>query len=300
VPSSSSRQYKRDAKRAREAAREAARRRERQRTVQTAIVVLIAMAIGGTIIALSIRNERVAAEQLASELPTEDLLDESVTAQSAVPACVPEPPPEPRPELPKPTFAAPEQVLNPESNYRAVIETSCGRLVFQLLEDDAPETVNSFVFLARQGFFDGLEIFRNAPGIAALQTGAGDNTNAWDLGYTIPDEFGRAQAEQGYRFGALAMAKTAEPNSGGSQFFMIYGPTTLTPDYTLFGQLVEGSEALASIGAIPNAEPDSETPGATVVLESVTIEEVPGAPLGPLAPVDTPPLPTAEPTEEQS
>ncbi len=299
-------QSKREAKLAREAAREAARRRERQRTIQTVIVVLIALAIGGTIIGLTIRGEDTLAEELPSDLPSEDLAETS-TAQAAVPPCTPEPPPEPRPELPKPTFPdGSEQILDEGSNYRAVVETSCGRLVFQLLEDDAPETVNSFVFLARQGFFDGLEIFRNATSISALQTGSGDNTSAWDLGYTLPDEFVRAQVEGGYSFGALAMAKSPEPNTAGSQFFMIYGDTSLPPEYTLFGQLVEGSEVLAAIGAIPTQAPDdpaNETPSATVVLESVTIEEVAGEPLGPLAPIETPPLPettTAQPPSEES
>jgi peptidyl-prolyl cis-trans isomerase B (cyclophilin B) len=296
-------QSKREAKRAREAAREAARKRERQRTIQTAIVVLIALVIGGTIIGLTIRGEGTLAEELPSDPPSDDLAETS-TAQASVPPCTPEPPSEPRPELPKPTFPdGPQQVLNPASNYRAVIETSCGRLVFQLLEDDAPEAVNSFVFLAHQGFFDGLEVFRNAASISALQTGSGDNTNTWDIGYTLPDEFARAQAEGGYSFGALAMAKSAAPNSAGSQFFMIYGDTTLPPEYTLFGQLVEGSEVLAAIGAIPTQAPDdptNETPSATVVLESVTIEETPGEPLGPLAPVTTPPLPETTTTQPPS
>jgi cyclophilin family peptidyl-prolyl cis-trans isomerase len=181
--------------------------------------------------------------------------------------------PSPGPPLPKPTFAAPEQVLDPAQDYRAVIETNCGRMVFELFEDDAPETVNSFVFLSQQGFFDGLEIFRNASSISALQTGAGDNTNTWDLGYTIPDEFARAEAEGGYAPGALAMAKSTAPDSGGSQFFMVYGETSLPPEYTLFGQITEGLEVLTSIGAIPTQDQTSETPSQTVVLESVTIEQ---------------------------
>lgn len=299
-------QSKREAKLARDAAREAARRRERQRTIQTAVVVLIALAIGGTIIGVTLQQRNTLAEELPSDLPSEDPLAETSTAQSAVPPCTPEPQPEPQPQLPKPTFQASEQVIEEGTNYRAVIETSCGRMVFQLLEDDAPETVNSLVFLARQGFFDGLEIFRNATSISALQTGSGDNTNTWDLGYTVPDEFTRAQAFGGYSFGALAMAKSQAADSGGSQFFMIYGDTTLPPEYTLFGQLVEGSEVLASIGAIPTqipADPSNETPSATVVLESVTIEQTPGEALGPLAPVDTPPLPettTVQPSEGTS
>jgi len=276
---------KREAKRARAAAREAARRRERQRTVQTAIVVLIAVVIGGTIIGLTLRGENTLASEVPSD-PASDPLAESATALADVEPCVPEPAPSPGPELPKSTFTEPEQVLDDAQNYVAVMETSCGRMVFQLFEDDAPETVNGFVFLAQQGFFDGLDIFRNATSISALQTGAGDNTNTWDLGYTTPDEFSRAEALGGYPAGALAMAKSAAPDSAGSQFFMVYADSSLPPEYTLFGQLVEGLDVLQSIGAIPTApdDPTGETPGAQVVIESITIEAGEGEPLGPVGP----------------
>jgi len=276
---------KREAKRARDAAREAARRRERQRTIQTAIVVLIAVVIGATIIGLTLRGENTLASEVPSD-PASDPLAESATALAGVEPCVPEPAPSPGPELPKPTFTEPEQVLDEGQNHRAVVETSCGRMVFQLFEDDAPETVNSFVFLAEQGFFDGLDIFRNATSIFALQTGAGDNANSWDLGYTTPDEFSRAVALGGYPAGSLAMAKTEAPDSAGSQFFMVYADSSLPPEYTLFGQLVEGLDVLQSIGVIPTApdDPRGEAPGARVVIESITIEAAEGEPLGPVAP----------------
>lgn len=277
---------KREAKRAREAAREAVRRRERQRTVQTAIVVLLAVVIGGIIIGLTLRSDDTLASEVASDLPSEDPLAESATALAGVEPCVPEPAPSPGPELPKPTFSEPEQVLDDAQNYTAVMETSCGRMVFQLFEDDAPETVNSFTFLAQEGFFDGLDIFRNATSIFALQTGAGDNTNTWDLGYTTADEFARAEALGGYPAGALAMAKSGAPDSAGSQFFMVYADSSLPPQYTLFGQLVEGLDVLQSIGTIPTApdDPTGETPGARVVVESITIEAAEGEPLGSVGP----------------
>lgn len=270
---------KREAKRARDAAREAARRRERQRTIQTAIVVGIAVVIGATIIGLTLRSENTLASE-ATDAPTEDPLAETATALAGVEPCTPEPAPSPGAELPKPTFSEPEQVLEEGQDYRAVVETSCGRMVFELFAEDAPETVNSFAFLAGEGFFDGLSIFRNATSIYALQTGAGDDTNTWDLGYTLPDEFSRAEAEGGYAAGALAMAKSAAPDSAGSQFFMVYADSSLPPEYTLFGQLVEGLDVLQSIGVIPTApdDPSGETPGAQVLIESITIESGAGGP----------------------
>jgi peptidyl-prolyl cis-trans isomerase B (cyclophilin B) len=86
------------------------------------------------------------------------------------------------------------------------------------------------------------------------------------------------------------MAKSSAPDSAGSQFFFVYGDSPLPPQYTLFGQLVEGLDVLRSIGAIPTQAPEdpaNETPSATVVMESVTIEAVPGAPVGPLGPPTT-------------
>lgn len=300
----SGKQNRRDSKAAREAAREAARKREQRRTLITAGIVVGALAIGGVLIALSLDNPEdpdVAENPSASEsaLPTETPSGvDPTTTEGGVAPCVPAPPPASagQPKQIYPEGPEPGQLAGGTA-HNAVIETSCGRMVFRLLEDDAPETVNSFIFLARQGFYDGLEIFRNATSISALQTGAGDNTSAWDIGYTLPDEFGRAQFFGGYEPGALALAKTAEPNSGGSQFFMVYGETSLPPEYTLFGQLIEGLDVLQSIGAIPvqdPSDPTNETPSAQVYIDSVTIETFPQEPPGPNAPVETPaPSPAA-------
>jgi len=274
----SGKQHKRELKRAKIEAREAARRRERQRSIQTAIVVAIIVAIGGVLVFVSARDDAAdVADAGATPSPggSEDALaPESGTAAVDAEPCVPEPAPEnalTEGGEPKQTYDAPEQVLEEGTDYRAVIATTCGEIVFDLFESDAPETVNSFVFLAQEGFFDGLSIFRNSPGIAILQTGAGDDTNTWDLGYTIPDEFARAEADGAYSAGALAMANSGTPDSGGSQFFMVYGDSSLPPQYTLYGEVVEGLDVLQSIGAIP-VEDGTETPSEIVYMESVTIE----------------------------
>lgn len=172
----------------------------------------------------------------------------------------------------------PDAVTEPGTDYQAVIETSCGTLVVELLADDAPETVNSFAFLAGEGFFDGLEIFRDAEGIAALQTGAGTNEATWDIGYELTDELAVAQAE-GYPAGTLAMAN-AGPNSAGSQFFFVYGPEfdAAFPQelrtYTVFGRVVEGLDVLEQLGAVPAGDPGGETPQEAIYLESVRVTPV--------------------------
>lgn len=273
----SGKQHKKERKAQREAERRAAAKAERQRNIMTAIVVVIIVGLGGVLVWLSLDEEQTAADEELEEMlreleeqaaeegeDTEDAEDTEETAEAE--PCEPAPAPASAGEE-KPTFSEPEQVLEDGVDYRAVITTSCGEVVVDLDEEGAPETVNSFVFLAQQGFFDGLEIFRNATSISALQTGSGDNSNTWDIGYTLPDELESAE-EEGYPPGSVAMANSG-PDSGGSQFFFVYGDFGLDPTFTKFGQTVEGLDVLRSIGAI---EVDGETPLETVYMESVTIE----------------------------
>lgn len=261
-------QHKREAKRAREAAREAARREERRRTIFTAIVITIVVAIGGVLVAVSVeRPDDVASPD---ESPSPDATEATEIENREV-ACGAEAPPAAGED--KPTFSeSPPEVLEEGVDYQAVIETSCGQIVVDLAEDRAPQTVNSFVFLAQQGFFDGLEIFRNAASIGALQTGAGTDEASFDIGYTLPDELEFAEAE-GYPPGSVAMAN-AGPGTGGSQFFFVYNDQfNLPPQYARFGTVVEGLEVLQQIGSIPTAGPQGETPTQIVYMERVEIRE---------------------------
>jgi cyclophilin family peptidyl-prolyl cis-trans isomerase len=169
----------------------------------------------------------------------------------------------------------PADSLEKGKDYQATITTSCGKISVDLLEKDAPKTVSNFVFLAEQGFWDGLEIFRNAASIGALQTGAGNNSASYDHGYTIPDEL-KAAERLGYKPGTLAMANTGQPNSGSSQFFFVYNDKfTLDPTYAVFGVADEaGAKVLEEIGGIPTAAPDdpsNELPSERVFMESVKI-----------------------------
>lgn len=294
-------QHKKQEKARRKAEREKARQEERRRNLLTAAVVVGIIVLGGVLVALSIGDDgedvtleeptEEASADDASETPTEEGPaevvpdDPSVAAGEAVDsglepqvdteravACDAEPPAnvdEVRPQFP----GGPAEVLEEGVDYAAVVETSCGTLTMDLLEEDAPETVNSFVFLAQQGFFDGLEIFRNATSIGALQTGGGDHTNTWGIGYSLPDELGLAESD-GYPVGSVAMANSG-PDSGGSQFFFVYNEqfdTAFTDQraYAVFGQVTDGMDTLTEIGDIPV---DGETPTERVYITSVTIEE---------------------------
>jgi peptidyl-prolyl cis-trans isomerase B (cyclophilin B) len=268
----SGKQAKRERRREKEAAREAARRKQRQQTMFTMIVIGIIVAIGGFLVFLSIEREEPVAEPTPTAEPTPGDTPATPEPDERPVACGAEAPP--LADIDKPAFLdGPGQVIEAGNDYRAVIETSCGTVVIDLDQERAPDTVNSFVFLAQQGFFDGLEIFRNAPGIGALQTGAGTNEATWDVGYTLTDELEAAEVD-GYPPGAVAMANRG-PDTSGSQFFFVYNENfTLPPTYTRFGLVVEGLDVLEQIGAIPTGGPAGETPEERVFMNSVTIEIV--------------------------
>ena len=250
----------------RTAEREAARRKQRQQTLFTIIVIAIIVGIGGVLVAVTINQERdlaatpsespsAGASDAASEGASEAPDDRPVACGGKAPASAGES---------KPTFDKPEQVLEDGKDYAAVIQTSCGKITVDLFEEDAPETVNSFVFLAQEGFFNGLQIFRNATSIGALQSGSGANEASYDVGYTIKDELAKAEAD-GYPPGTLAMAN-AGPNTAGSQFFFVYNDLfdeafAEQRAYAVFGQADEaGQKVLAEIGAIPVESPDGSDP----------------------------------------
>lgn len=278
----SGKQHKKERRAAREAEREALRKQERQRTIFTMIVIGVVVVIGGVLVFVSLDDgpspdDELAdlLEQLESESPSPspDDADEDATPDARPVACGAEEPPDAGIE--RSTFDEPAQVLEDGVDYRAVVETSCGTVVIDLDEERTPEAVNSFVFLADQGFFDGQLIFRNATSIGALQTGAGNDTNTWQLGYTIADELETAE-EDGYPAGTVAMANSG-PDSAGSQFFFVYDGSfqegveggALAPTYTRFGEIVEGLDVLEEIGAIPV---EGEDPTERIYMESVVVE----------------------------
>ncbi len=119
----------------------------------------------------------------------------------------------------------------------ATIATSVGTLQATLDADKTPCTVNSFVSLASQGYFDNTTCHRlttATTGIFVLQCGDPTGTGTGGPGYTIPDELSGTET---YGPGTLAMANTGQPNSGGSQFFIVYKQTPLPPNYAVFGHI---------------------------------------------------------------
>jgi cyclophilin family peptidyl-prolyl cis-trans isomerase len=153
------------------------------------------------------------------------------------------------------------------------LNTSCGPIEIAMDPSVAPETINSFVFLAEEGYFDGTVSHRIIPGFM-MQAGDPTATGLGGPGYTIPDEVAPTAT---YTRGIVAMAN-AGPNTAGSQFFILFGDAErLPPQYSIFGEVVSGFEALDAIEQIPlgrgpnSADPSPSTPLESLFIESVTV-----------------------------
>lgn len=153
---------------------------------------------------------------------------------------------------------------------RVVLHTSCGPITLELDPALAPETVNSFVFLAREGYFDGTVSHRVLPGFV-FQAGDPTASGTGSPGYRLPDEF----PPEGFAYvkGVLAMANSGAPESGGSQFFIALDDIGLPPAYTVFGRVIEGFDALEQIAAVPMG-PNPGDPVPSRPLETVYLERV--------------------------
>ncbi|MBA7666386.1 putative peptidyl-prolyl cis-trans isomerase [subsurface metagenome] len=181
--------------------------------------------------------------------------------------CTPSVPSEKAPTpAPKTYSAPPSMVIDTSKDYTATIETERGDIVLELFASDVPVTVNNFVFLAGEGFYDGTTFHRVIPGFMA-QGGDPTGTGRGSPGYTFADEF----TEHTHVAGALSMAN-AGPNTNGCQFFITYTPQhSLDGKHAVFGQLVEGMDVLQKLTPRDplTGEPDFE--GDRII--RITIEE---------------------------
>ncbi|HVB92143.1 MAG TPA: peptidylprolyl isomerase [Acidimicrobiales bacterium] len=161
----------------------------------------------------------------------------------------------------------PPQLIDPAKRYVATMVTSHGTMVIALDPLAAPRTVNSFVFLARYHFYDGVTFHRIIPGFV-LQGGDPLGTGTGGPGYKYADELPPAGR---YKLGSLAMANSG-PHTNGSQFFVISGSdgAALPPLYSLFGEVVSGLNVVQTINDLGTR---SGKPKEPVVIQTVTIEE---------------------------
>jgi cyclophilin family peptidyl-prolyl cis-trans isomerase len=182
---------------------------------------------------------------------------------------------------PKPQFAPapdPKKYLKPNTNYTATVDTSCGTFEIALDPKQAPDAVASFVFLAKQGFFDGLTFHRIVKGFA-LQGGDPYGNGTGGPGYQFPNEVSKSLTFG--KPGVVAMANSG-PNTNGSQWFVALGAdTNLNPSssgsYTIFGNVTKGMSTVTKLGNVPTttapggSEPSSPTEA--VYINSVSISE---------------------------
>jgi cyclophilin family peptidyl-prolyl cis-trans isomerase len=169
----------------------------------------------------------------------------------------------------------PEMSIDPNKQYTATLNTSKGAIKIKLLADEAPRTVNNFVFLAREGFYEGVP-FHRVIRTFMIQTGDPTGTGSGGPGYRFADEL---PPKHSYEPGMVAMAN-AGPDTNGSQFFICSGHDARSldryPNYTQFGRVIEGMDvvqALAGVPVGPAFRGEVSKPQEAIQINSVTIDE---------------------------
>ena len=172
---------------------------------------------------------------------------------------------------PKQYSSPPPTTIDPTMTYTATIDTSAGAMTLELFPSEAPLTVNNFVHLARDGFYEDGQFHRVIRDFM-IQGGCPLGTGTGGPGYRFQDE----PISRKYVRGTLAMAN-AGPNTNGSQFFIVHGAEVgLPPNYTIFGKLTDGDEVLDTLANAPvtrsrGGEPSEPTE--RLVINNITIEE---------------------------
>jgi cyclophilin family peptidyl-prolyl cis-trans isomerase len=168
--------------------------------------------------------------------------------------------------MPKQWSTPPAMQIDPKKKYIARMETDKGTMVIELFADKTPKTVNNFVFLSREGYYDGV-IFHRVINNFMVQGGDPTGTGMGGPGYKFGDEFHPSLKHD--KQGILSMAN-AGPGTNGSQFFITHLPTPhLDNRHSVFGQVVEGLDVLMSI---PARDPNNRSAPAVKIIR-VTIEE---------------------------
>ncbi len=169
--------------------------------------------------------------------------------------------------MPKKWNQPPAMEIDPKKKYTARMETEKGTMVIRLFADKAPKTVNNFVFLARQGFYEGV-IFHRVINDFMAQGGDPTGTGSGGPGYKFADEFHPSLKHD--KRGVLSMAN-AGPNTNGSQFFITHVPTPhLDNKHSVFGQVIEGEDVLMSI---PERNPQKPEYAGVKILRIEIVEE---------------------------
>ncbi|NWF30748.1 peptidylprolyl isomerase [Streptomyces sp. PKU-EA00015] len=240
--------------------REQARKKAKQRNAIIAAALAVVVAAGGAVYA-------------GAALSDGDKNDSA--SSDASPSATPSPSESSSPE--------PAMSIDKKAKYTFALKTNEGDIAIAMDAAKTPRTVNSFKSLADKGYFNGTKCHRlTTQGIFVLQCGDPKGDGTGGPGYTIPDEnltaLGKAGADGTvtYPAGTVAMANTGQPNSGGSQFFLVYKDSKLPPTYTPFGTMDEKSlKAVQAVGkaGVEGGASDG-APKKAVSIEKATVPKV--------------------------
>lgn len=269
----------------RQLARRAQRAKRRRRYAVTGSAVAVVLVVAVVLLISFIRGDEQpdraappAAPPLApsssAALPIPSQIAPPPTRTTPLPASVDcQYQPSPQPPA-KPVTPPPAGPTSAQGTQQATLQTSAGPIPITLDRALAPCTVSSFTSLATQGFYNDSPCHRlvTNPGLQVLQCGDPTGQGTGGPGYTIPDE---VFPELTYGRGYVAMANTGQPNSGGSQFFLIYGDAQLPPSYTVFATISEAG--LKTIDDVARAGDDGSlepSPGGGKPNKKITITSV--------------------------
>jgi peptidyl-prolyl cis-trans isomerase B (cyclophilin B) len=249
VPKANKRERQRQNKEARRAAmQEAQKRRKRNRAIRNGAIAFVALAI--VLIIVSVTNS------------SDDSKDKKSSSANSS-------------DIERNYDKAPAQSIDPAASYTATMDTSEGTIVIALDAAQYPTSVNNFVFLAKNKFYDGLLVNRVAEDFV-FQTGSPNNTTSGGPGYSVVGEV--PSSTPAYPVGAVAFAKAGNEPAGtaGSQFFVVTGSSNLDlpADYAGIGTVTEGLEVAQKIGALAPTSGDG-TPTKKVTIKKITIAETP-------------------------
>ena len=246
-------------------------RNRRRETVQRTAVLVIGLVIVGIVGYLMLAPKPIAsADQTATAAAQAQAAAPTQSADSSIPAAPASASANPQagPTVTGKQYAsAPPMTIDKTKQYFATVKmVKGGEFVIQLFPDKAPITVNSFVFLANDGFFNGVTFHRVLDGFMA-QGGDPTGTGSGGPGYEFQNELNDLQFDKA---GVVAMANSG-PNTNGSQFFIMFGPYGLAEkDYTIFGQVISGMDV---VNSITRRDPQTNPTFPGDAIESVTITE---------------------------
>jgi peptidyl-prolyl cis-trans isomerase B (cyclophilin B) len=274
-----------------QARRLAAREKARRRNATIGAAVATALVIGGVaFLATVVGGDEAATDPAAAASPAATPAASPGISPPVAGSASPEPTGEPTAEPVAGTCEYREEQaggqvkdvgLPPVKNvetaapYTATLQTNRGAVTINLRTDEAPCTVNSFRYLAGKDFYADTDCHRlTTEGIFVLQCGDPFGDGSGGPGYVFDEENLPAPGEVTYPKGTVAMARTAQPGTNGSQFFLVYDDTTLPPDYTIFGTVTEGLDIVEEVAAAGVEDGGSDgSPKRAVRISDVSVEK---------------------------